>query len=447
VDDISAIKGLLEFLERTWLRPIGLVAAFAVLLIVCAVSSTFLPKILIEIAASIFSIIILISWVKTSRLPRCPSNKVGFVIAIACDTEEIRKIFRSDFVQHLKNLLSEGESADRFWVHEVSHLRNIDVSTLKDATDLRDKMHAAFVLFGQVRSRGRSGQQQHIVDLRGLVSHTRLNEKSQKQLEREFTELLPRRLVTEAGAELPGFELGSSLAELAARYIIGIASECSGDFDYATKLFADAEKRARDLSAAASPAANKILERIPVRLSEIEIARARYAYNAWRVSKDELDLDAVYSFLMSAPNHAQSMGEWLTLMAIYEVFRNADYQKARGLLSAVRSNDAVSKMNFAFLDSIGKNLRSAVKNYRAACKIGVALDTAEEVMDFLDMYRERRPEFYAEISFDLGFVAYSVLGDRHLAQQYFNDFEDADSARRYVEQIKLVPKWLDELTP
>lgn len=442
MEQIAKAESAIEAIEKRWAKRSGLLVALLVYLLVCSSLATFLPGKWVGAGFLLGTALIATAWSLSRRMRKCPRDKVGFVIAIHYETEELRRLFRSDFVDHLRRLLVEGDGAGRFWVHEQATEESI---TLDQARVLRERIGAAFVLFGRVRTRG-SKDPKRIVDLRGLVAHAPLNEKNRKLLEKEFSELLPRRLIADAGSELPGFELGSALAHVVARYIIGIASECSGDFDYAASLFKDAERGARTLaSSAVSPLVKKILERIPIRFAEMEMARARQHYNAWRQSGDDASVAEMHRHLMSAPKVAEGMLEWRTLMAIYEILSKGSYKKARGLIVASGSKDAITKLNIAFLDAISNNLKGCVRNYRAAASMGVTLESAEEVMDFIDVYRERNPDARAVLSFALGFIAYAILEDRILAGRHFDEFVRLDREQCFSEQARLVPKWLSEM--
>lgn len=374
---------------------------------------------------------------------RCPSDSVGFVVAISVDREDVYTSFQRDFVHNLQTLLRQGELRSGIWFYEVPQFHLDGPIDQEQATLIRQKTNAAFVLYGQVRTR-EEGETKHYLDLHGLVGHAETTESNKTRLTGEFTELLPRRLIASSKASLPAFEITSSISSVVAKYIAGIAAFVSGMNGAARALYSDAQSAAVRLSAQ-HQAARKIVERLPLRFGEISLTEASKLHAEWRATRDEQLLVQMEVYLDECAEPAQKFPAWKTLKAISMVAASkGNFSKIENLLRGLPKGEPVTEMNYAFIDVARGHLKSAARHYRNAAKADVAMDVVDEVMCFLDWYGEFKPDEACKVAFAHGFISYCILKDHGLAKSYFEKFVSLSDGK-YAHEVALVPRWLAEL--
>lgn len=438
------IEGYLKSIKSHWPRPVGLAIAWILSLSIGVGIGEVLPN-QIRHAPMLFALLLGVLatalWLIARRVPKCPEGRVGFLIAISVEDEKTQRIFQRDFVDNLEGLLRSGELAGRVWVGVVPQHQLLRPLQQDQAVALRIKTRSSFVLHGQVRTR-KEGILKHYIDLSGVVGHAETADHNKKNLTGEFSELLPRRIIAEEGSELPTFELTSALSSLVAKYIAGIAAYLSGLLDHAQQLYNDAETLAKR-AAGAHPIAQKILDRLPTRRSELVITRARALYESWVDTRANSLLVAMDAELNKAPERAHELGEWKTLKAISLVASSGDdLSQIERLVEKLPDADPVTHMNKAFFDVVVRgDLRSAARRYRRAHELNVTVTTIEEVMSFLDWYKEYRPRIRCEVSYALGFIALHLLNDKALAKGSFDEFDQLRDGR-YDTEAALVRKWM-----
>lgn len=396
------------------------------------------------VAGTLCGLVLTCLWISARRLKRCPEGKFGFVIAISVESGDTYPLFERDFLQNLETLLGAGALAENMWVYVVPQFHLLRPLTPQRAIFIREQTRSAFVLHGQLRTR-QEGIKRHYLDLSGVVGHSETSDDNKKRLTKEFTELLPKRSIASEGAELPAFELTSSLSSAVAKYIAGIAAYLSGASEYAVALYSHALTLAKP-KAEEHEVASKIAERIPIRLSEVAITRAAVVYQSWRETRSPLALKELVTVLSSAPGAAHNFPQWKALTAISTVASAGDdFDQIEALINKLPLNDPAAQMNLAFCDVVRGDLRGATRHYRRAHDLRVELETIEEVMSFFEWFQDFRPQFEAEVNFALGYISYYLLDDMRLAEEFFERFRAARGAK-YQDEDKLVDKWLAALT-
>lgn len=436
---------LLDAVRRSWPSFQGLLLAWLVAL---AAGAMFLP-----LASSPWPLVITLAiggvvtlaWLKARQLKRCPPDKFGFVVAISVDDPNTQRLFERDFSRNLESLVSTGRSGERVWAYRVPQLHLPLCLTQQEAMEMRQKTNAGFLLYGQVRTR-KEDKTKHYVDLHGVVGHAETVASNKTKLVKEFTELLPRRLIALEGNQLVAFELSSSLSSIVAKYIAGIGCFLSGALDYANDLYIDAQSLALPV-AESYDSARKIVERVPVRLTEVVVARASAVYQQWRAYPTPEKLVELREVLGTAPIVAAEKNPvWRTLLAICSVASDeADFDKIEAAtIAKENARDPITQMNLAFFDVVRGDLRAASRHYRRAAELNVQLVTIEEVICFLEWFQGHRPALRAEVSFALGFISYHLLGDKQLTEEFFSEFRHTRGGR-YEAEAALLDKWIGEL--
>ena len=117
--------------------------------------------------------------------------------------------------------------------------------------ELTRKTRGLFLVYGTTKLRDIQGKRQHVLELEGLVRHKPIGQEVSQKFSGEFREVLPSTFIISPTSDLLSFRVTAEWIDIAARYIVGVASGFSGDIDYAESLFLDLEKRL--LSSSSSP--------------------------------------------------------------------------------------------------------------------------------------------------------------------------------------------------
>ena len=284
--------------HKYWLKPLGLIISCIIsILLVTAICAVIKPNKYVIVSLYLLPcLIIVFSWFYSRRYPKTKKYKIGFVVSITCSSEEDRIKIREDLIISLKELLKRGRTGKSFQFIIIPEHIAEKVIDADDAHDLRRKCKAHFILYGRVRVRDIQGKAHHVLNLEGLVGHRPLPSQVSQLLSKEFAELLPRRVHIAPENDLFLFEFTSEWIDHVSRYIIGTASVLSGDLDYAEALYNDLNEMLNSKEGS-FPIFIKLKDRIPLRLSEIYEARARFEYELWLKDHDDQHLDQVGMYL------------------------------------------------------------------------------------------------------------------------------------------------------
>lgn len=187
----------MHFAERIWPERVGLLIALIVAvsssggtLLGAGVGIGWILAAQAAIAASIT-----VAWLWTRRPPRTKRDRIGFLVSIiAFDDKEGQKL-REDFVLPLQRLIKSSKAGYGFHFLELPQFLAKNVVDIETAEAIRRKCRAHMMLYGSVRVRQINGEDHHVIELDGIVSHpASLDERVRGILGQEFGELLPRRV-------------------------------------------------------------------------------------------------------------------------------------------------------------------------------------------------------------------------------------------------------------
>lgn len=440
-----------QFLEKSWYKKSGLAGALisiglSVGFILATAGAIWWAS--VGVLVTSWSVVC-VFWYHSIKIPKTKKNHIGFVTSIYCgDDEESRRI-REDFIIPLRRLMrSTGIGQTIHFIEIPQHLASQDHDA-GHVEKLAITTKAHFILYGRVRERVLLGKEYHVIELDGLVSHKPVPEAIQQRFAREFAELLPRRLNIAKENDLLSFQFTSEWASLVAQYIIGIAAFMSGDLDCAEGLFRDALKQLESKSQRFSIYA-KLVERIPIRISQLCEVRAGSAHRAWCDTREQKFIDEVGKHLEKVGDESRSETGVLLLSAVHAFVKYRDTEKALRYLKRIKgaakgSTDskivAVWNYNVAFLNAYNGDLKVAIKHYRRAAMIAVEPDIIDQVEGFLCWVLEQEPEKY-QINFCLGFFNWRTKGDVIQAEKDFDKFLKARRDKEFEREKGLVEKWL-----
>lgn len=440
------MKTLIDFAQRNWHKPIGLIASiiaaltFEILLLNSVKAST-----TITILVYVLTLLFLFStWIYSNRYPKTHKGKVGFVVCIQFSNDNQKQIIRDDFVTTLRKLLKGGALGHTFHFIEIPKHISDKVFDMEDAHKLRLKTKSHFLIIGRVRLRTLGGKESHILDLDGIVIHRPLNETASAIISREFRELFPRRLRIATENDLLAFNFTSDWTECVAKYIIGIAASYSTDLNYAERLYRDVQKKLEGIKTE-FPIFIKLKERLPIRFSEIYIARALSCLTAWRETKDD---EALAQFALNLSRVCSDLSDTYEVLLLHGIEAFLNGRRINEAIAYTKRckpyNDPVWHFNLAFLLAYQNDLYKSIREYNICSKYEIAPSTISEIEDFLVWILEEEPEKY-QYHYCLGYYNWNIKGDLLRAIEDFNEFLKHAKQGEFVKEQELTLKWISKI--
>jgi tetratricopeptide (TPR) repeat protein len=443
-------KTLLPFLIRLaqehWHKPIGLLFTFAAAIlfesiIIITSKSSGTTAIVTYLTTAIFVIII---WLYSNRIPKIHKGKVGFVVCIQCSNEEEQKVIRDDFIQTLRRLLNTDSTGHTFHFVEIPQHIAESINDTADALALRAKTKSHFLIFGRVRLKTLGGKACHILELDGIVAHRPIEQELSAQLSREFGELFPRRLCIETENDLLSLTFTSEWTECVAKYIIGIASLCSLDVNYAEKLYTDVQNKLKTLKKD-FPIFAKLKERLPIRFSEIYIVRSKMCIHDWLKTKDQTLLSQLTFNLKKISPLLDKDYNVLLLRSIEAFLNGRRIQEAIDYAKKCKPYDDSSwHFSLAFLEAYKKNLVRCIRQYSMCARYKVAPIVISEVEDFINSLLKEEPDKY-QYYYCLGLLNWKIKGDLHQAVTSLEEFLRRTKEGEFIKQEALARSWIAKI--
>lgn len=445
--NIKDIPPLINQLSKNhWYKIEGLIISIALALIFeCVILLPFSVTFFQISSIYIFtSILIIIIWFYSKRIPKTGKNKVGFIVSIRCDSEVERAKIQEDFIYSLRNLIKSGWAGRSFqFIRIPEHIAD-KIEDLDDANDLRMKCKGHFILFGQVRLRELFGKKHHILDLNGIVSHRLISSEVGKVFSKEFSELLPRKVNISEEADLLAFDFTAEWIECVSKYIIGIASFVSFDLRYAEQLFNDVSDllEQKDQS---FPIYAKLKQRLPARFADIHIARANRAFTKWTKIHDPILIDLLGQHLQKVGKKFSNNYTFILLKSVWLFLNERNTILAKKELKKVKKHKGVTwRYNLAFLLAYEGNLMAAIKQYRHAFKVDMNPNILSTIEDFFMWFLDEEPDKY-QFHYCLGYINRNKKGDIDLAIKDFENFLKHGKEDEFVNERRLAEKWIQEM--
>jgi tetratricopeptide (TPR) repeat protein len=389
--------------------------------------------------------VLFIAWYFSRSIPKTKSNKVGFVISIACDDESEAKRIRADFVLTLQRLIKAGKTGSSFQFIEVPSFHSERVVDIDDAQKLRIQTKAHFLLYGRVRVRNLNNKEHHFIELDGVVAHKPIPDNISKQLANEFSELLPRKVAIATENDLLAFQFASEWAEVVAKYIIGIAAALSGDLVYAEHLYTEVLEKVKS-NTHDFPVFEKLLQRLPTRIFELFEARATHCYEQWVVTHDQNEVENMGSMLNKIDFEQYKRPSIAFLESIFHFLKDGNVTAAQEWLNKCpkTSRNSAWHFNVAFLHAYQGDLKTAIRHYRAAVALPITPDLISKIEDFLVFIASSEPAKY-QLFYCLGFFNWQVKGDNTQAVTDFEKFLHSGVSTEFSKERELARDWLSEI--
>jgi tetratricopeptide (TPR) repeat protein len=306
------------------------------------------------------------------------------------------------------------------------------------------EVRAHFIVYGTVRRRQIGGSAAHLLALDGIVRHTEISPDVQREISADFRRALPSKVQFSVDNDAFAFEVTSEWADVAARYIIGLAALASGDPWYAEKLLLGVEQRLRT-SARAGPL-QTIAQKLPSRFEElygrwVEALGRAYAITR-RIEFAAASEEVAKKLLNRNPNNYGA----LLQVAICEFVLRRDVAAAKAaILQCRRVRDSTWRYSLAFLLAYEGKTRRAREEYEEAFK-GRLQDVTVPVQaeEFMHLVIEEEPD-KAHLYFFTGLINYRVKEDLASARRDFEAFLAQTLPEEHADERRLAQRYLEEL--
>ncbi len=438
-----------DWISDRWYRPSTLVILLLTsLLVLFVLASNFsLSKIetlwWVVIVASLISLFII--WRVSTRIPRSPSNKVGFVIAITHEDKSKQQMLSNDFVREIQDLVQAGNLRYQFKILVLNDFHASRIHDSESAYYYLKHTRAHFLVFGKVRDRPLKNEVHHFLNLSGIVAHRPIPIAASQLIAKEFAELLPGKLDISSEGDVFAFEITAKLIDLAARYIIGIASLVSGDFQYAADLFSSSQSIAQSM-AGESPALLKIRDRAPKRLFTTYSVWCASLYEIWLSTRDRTLLMQIEILIRKSLQLRPKDYPTLLLAAICYFMLHRDTKKAKNAIHECRGEkDGTWLYSLAFLHAYEGKMNSAKNLYiRAFKKDIIRQDIPLQSEQFINDVLNSEPD-KVQLYYCLGLINYHAKEDFNAAARDFGEFIACCRPDRFQDAVVDSRNYLDSI--
>ena len=379
-----------------------------------------------------------------SRQPRkTKKDCIGFAVSLHCDTDLETEI-HDDFITSLRRLILGGPSSDSFDFIEIPARIAAQTLVIQSAQALRLKIACHFLISGRVRKREIDNVSRYFLELDGIVAHREIAPNLHKRFKAEFNELFPTRLEIDGDKSFIALDFTSRITDVVSKYIIGIAMTLSGFYDEAEPMLQESLISAVRVTPKL-PAVEKIIERVPIALSAINLVKADAYYSRWRDNGNQPDdLTKMAGALESVTHTSQAA---MTLKSICAFLTERDTYEARKILYQVAKPErgGAWEYNQGFLFAYDGNLKKAKQHFVRGAQQRFPLEkTISELELFMCWAVEQEPTRY-QLYFALGLLNRHLKSDYARAIQDFQEFLDRAETGKFDREQKLAKLWIGQL--
>ena len=446
---IDEITNVLKFAEERWeRRSTPLILVLLVLLISFPIAASVKLSEIGFVWWLIISAICLTTvllWWSSTRLPKVPKGKVGFLVAIRHEDPSKQTTFGNDFIRVLNELIQGGNLAHQIRLVELNRFHSSKITDVESARAYLHRTKSHFLLYGRVRERTLDGKANHFLNLQGIVTHSPIPIPVSQSFSAEMSSLLPRKLQIAKEGDVFSFEFTARLTDVVSRYIIGMASLLSADSRYAIELFEDVRNRLTRFNERIPPIS--ILKvRIPTRLEEAYQIEMNKLYLTWMSNRDKQLIQQLSTLvdrvLALRPNNHHAH----IFAAICAFLLQRDTKKAMKEIKQCRTaKDRTWYYSKAFLLAYEGKMKQAIAAYesvfaRPSDDPSVPLQTEQFIIDVLGEEPER-----IQFHFCLGLINYYGKKDLAAARRDFNNFLSTCPKDKFVDEVAKATEYVRQI--
>lgn len=386
-----------------------------------------------------------IFWWKT-HIKRVRAKRIGLGVAIFLEDPLESRQLRSDFVETLKQLLTESRLRTRFEFIEFSQTLSKRVAYDDQAALwLSGKSNVTFLIYGRARVRDAKGTKSHVMDLKWAVRHAPIAAEQSTKLASDADALFPRRWILESG-NLFTCEFAAQFTDAVARYVIGCAALVSGEHEYAEDMLLDAERR---LDSRIGPSATKavVLGRVRSKVAENYWEWAQGSLNRYTFrSRDKQELNTAEPILEKLRKYDPNNYSARQSLAMIAFLLRRDLNGARAEIERCRGEeDGTWRYNEAFLLAYEGDLDSGYRAYSRAFESPLGEPTVPtQSEEFIQLVIDEEPE-RVWLYFCTGIINYRAKGDLLAARHDLQKFRDSADPIRFAKQLDVAARWLEDI--
>jgi tetratricopeptide (TPR) repeat protein len=429
---------LWKFLSERWERrytPLILILLLLLILLPMAASVKFSS---IDLAWWVIMVIACVAvfaiWWLSTRLPKVPKGKVGFVVAISHEDPTEQTTFRNDFVRVLNELLQASNLRYKIKFIELNRFHATKILDTETANRYLRKTKGHFLLYGQVKDRTLDEKTHHFLSLNGIVTHSPIPLPVSQSFSVEMSSLLPRKLQIAKEGDVFAFEFTAKLTDLISRYIIGVASLLSSDYQYAIELFENVREQLNRSDDRIPPIAT-LKVRIPVRLEESYQFEIDRLYSTWVSMRDRELIKRMRPWvdklqMLRPDDYAAHL-----YAAICAFLLDRDLKRAKREVKQCRgAKDRTWYYSKAFLHAYEGKMRQAISDYQAVFAVPsknltVPLQTEQFIIDVLSVEPGK-----VQLHYCLGLINYHAKADFMAARRDFSNFLSVCPRDRFAQE-------------
>lgn len=393
------------------------------------------------------SVTVVLLWWLSVKPKRHPKRVVGVDIAIVSEEPKQQLQVRNDFVATIRKLM-ESSSRSSHPFHLIEHPKHIaaKIKSREDAMELTRKTRGRFLIYGTTKLRDIQGKRQHVLELEGLVRHKPIGQEVSQRFSGEFREVLPSTFIISPTSDLLSFRVTAEWIDIAARYIVGVASGFSGDLDYAESLFLDLEKRLLSSSSSLPSPIAKIKNSLPVRLAEVYKARSGKLYGDYWLKRDDQILKEMEPCVQKALEYDPNWYSGHLHQAMCAFVLRRDLSVVWECIEKCKKvPDTIWRYSAAFLYAYEGDLGKAYKEYKRAFYDPPQDPTVPlQCEDFIHLVLEKEPE-KGQLYYCLGLINLRAKGDLVAAKNDFQQFLNSEAADHFPEEQKFVRTQIGEI--
>lgn len=382
-------------------------------------------------------------WWRT-HIPRVAKGKVGFGVAIEFENDAEAKILRADLFRTLRTLLDSPKQKEIQFI-EIPQSWCKRMQSESEVRRLQRLSGISFLLFGYLRLRTQEKVPTYVLDLRAGIRHVPLNEIAQQRFQREFSKVLPSRLLVEKDDTLFKFDIHAHEIDAVASFTLGTAVAFTGNFDYSEQLLRTAEERCRQHEQA-STTLRQLLALVHARLRELYALWLNTCYTRYAIKKDRSALVKAEELIKKLRTYDPENyhAKLVAAIAAFELHR--DIGEARREIARCKSNpDSTWMYSDAFLQAYEGDLDGAYRTYTRAFSLPLDDPTIPiQCETFIEEVLRKEPD-RSWLHFCLGLINQEAKRDKDAAKRDFESFiEKADSAT-FQMQIRVAEKRIREI--
>ncbi len=215
------------------------------------------------------------------RIPRAPRGKCVVAVAMRFGAGADRTTIKEDFLDELKKLLRRAHPNTLLTLIEVPEFYCEQIDGAMTVDEVASRCGAHLMILGSVKPRkSKAGESVHVLELDSIVAHGSSHPSANQLLTAEIRDTFPRHLeIPKDGAHIVFGQTASEVV-VASRYILGTAALITGDLEFASAQYADAQRSLGSLDGS-SALRSMLAEKLFQRSQDCLLGEMHLSYHLW----------------------------------------------------------------------------------------------------------------------------------------------------------------------